>query len=177
MQRVPGRMGAGPASEVPLQLVPGDGWQGGSGNMFLSGVGCRGAGRCQGCKPDPRNWPRLWLGQGRVLGTEPPWAVSPRNHLGPFMSCSSAGGAKQPQIPPQTACCANSLLQAGPGSGTSQLCQTLHCEGWWGSSCPHPSAPPPSCPAGRCPLLEHAMGTRLPGTSADPGISSLLIQP
>lgn len=160
-------MGAGLASEVPLQ-----GWQGDSGNMWLSGVGCPGGGRCQGCEPDPSSWlsHRLWLGQGWVLGTEPPGRCLQG------MSCSRFS-TKQPQIPPQTACCANSLLEAGPSSGTSQLCQALHSEGWWGSSCPHPSAPPPSCPAGTCPLLEHTTGTRLPGTSADPGISSLLPQP
>lgn len=48
--------------QVPFQLVSGERWQGDSGNMCLGGVGCPGAGRCQGCKPGPRSWlsHRLW---------------------------------------------------------------------------------------------------------------------
>lgn len=75
MQRVPGRMGAGPATEVPVQLVPGERCQGDSGNMCIEGSGAlvyvrAGAGRCQGCEPDPRSWlsHRFWPEQGQGVG-------------------------------------------------------------------------------------------------------------
>lgn len=83
--------------QVPSQLVSGERWQGDSGSMCLGGVGCPGAGRCQGCKPGPRSWLSHSFGRVWVLGTEPPQAMPPGNHLGPSMSCSSPGEPNSPK--------------------------------------------------------------------------------
>lgn len=112
-------------------------------------------------------------GKGCVLGAEHPWAVSPGSHLGPSMSCSSAGGAKQPHIPAQTSCCANSLLQAGPGS--VRLC-TVKGGGDPAVPVPQPHHHPALQGHGHCWSTPRGHGF-LGGTSADPGISSLPIQP
>lgn len=114
----------------------------------ISGVLCLGA---------REGW--SWLGRRLVLGQGPgaehPWAASLGNHPGPSMSSSSAGGAKQPQIPRQTSCRAGSPPPAGPGSSTAQLWQTLHREGQGGS------VPPISAPTA---ILSHgdlpSAGTR-----------------
>lgn len=127
--------------------------------------------------PKSRLSRRLWLGQGQRVGTEHPRAVSPGKCPGPSMSSSSTGGAKQPQILPQTSCRAGSPPQAGPGSGTSQLWRTSDREGQWGCGRPHFSAPATVLPRGDLPNASTRHGDTAPRdlcgpahlTPTDPG--------